>query len=95
MGRTMPSVRMEVKKIAERWTAVKKALKKEDQESAYKLAAMAKKHSSETFYLFDDPLEAAVFSVLLEMHKRMDEMEQKQKQKENENNDGTGSGLLY
>jgi hypothetical protein len=30
------------------------------------LAEMAKKHSSEAFYALDDPLEAAVFSVLLE-----------------------------
>jgi len=28
---------------------------------------MVKKHSSEAFYAFDDPLEAAVFSVLVEM----------------------------
>jgi len=30
---------------------------------------MVKKHSSESFYAFDDPLEAAVFSVLVEMMK--------------------------
>jgi hypothetical protein len=30
---------------------------------------MAKKHSSEAFYALDDPLEAAVFSVLIEMLK--------------------------
>jgi hypothetical protein len=34
---------------------------------------MAKKHSSEAFYALDDPLEAAVFSVLIELLKRMDE----------------------
>ncbi len=33
---------------------------------------MAKKHSSEAFYALDDPLEAAVFSVLVEMLKEMD-----------------------
>jgi len=32
---------------------------------------MAKKHSSEAFYALDDPLEAAVFSVLVEMLKEM------------------------
>ena len=72
MGRTMHSVRMEVKRIAERWASVKKALKKEDQQIAEKLAEMAKKHSNEVFYLFDDPLEAAVFSVLLEMQKQIE-----------------------
>ncbi len=85
MGRTMPSVRMEVKKIAERWISVKKALKKEDQEIAQKLGEMAKKHSSEAFYLFDDPLEAAVFSVLLEMQKKIEERE-----KEDVKDDDTG-----
>lgn len=75
MGRTMPSVRMEVKKIVERWISVKRALKKEDQKAAQELAEMAKKHSSETFYLFDDPLEAAVFSILLEMQKKIEEKE--------------------
>ena len=33
---------------------------------------MAKKHSSESFYALDDPLEAVVFSVLVEMMKEMD-----------------------
>ena len=28
---------------------------------------MVKKHSSEAFYAFDDPLEAAIFSVWVEM----------------------------
>jgi len=74
MGRSMSSVRMEVKKIAERWLMVKRALKKEDQVYAEKLAEMAKRHSSEVFYAFDDPLEAAVFSVLLEMLKEIDEL---------------------
>jgi hypothetical protein len=31
-----------------------------------KVAEMAKMHLSEAFYAFDDPLEAAVFSVLVE-----------------------------
>lgn len=33
---------------------------------------MVKKHSSEAFYAFDDPLEAAVFSVLVEMMKELE-----------------------
>jgi hypothetical protein len=33
---------------------------------------MAKKHSSEAFYALDDLLEAAVFSVLVELLKEMD-----------------------
>lgn len=33
---------------------------------------MAKKHSSEAFYALDDPLEVAVFSVLVEMMKELE-----------------------
>jgi len=33
---------------------------------------MARKHSSEAFYALDDPLEAAVFSVLVELIKDLD-----------------------
>jgi hypothetical protein len=32
-----------------------------------KLAKMAKKHSSDAFYELDDPMDAAAFSVLVEM----------------------------
>lgn len=72
MGRSIPSVRMEVKKIAERWEKTAKVLKKEERLYAEKLADMAKKHSSEVFYAFDDPLEAVVFSVLIEILKAID-----------------------
>jgi hypothetical protein len=33
---------------------------------------MAKKHSSEAFYALDDPLEAAVFSVLVELLRELE-----------------------
>ena len=63
---------MGMREVSERWLRAKRALKKEDQQYAEKLATMAKKHSSEGFYAFDDPLEAALFSVLLEMLKEME-----------------------
>jgi hypothetical protein len=40
-----------------------------------KLVELAKKHSSEAFVACDDPLEAAVFSVLVEMLRRQDQIE--------------------
>jgi hypothetical protein len=58
---------MGVKDVSARWLKASRALKKEDQVYGQKLAEMAKKHSSEAFYALDDPLEAAVFSVLIEM----------------------------
>ncbi len=72
MGRSVPSVRLEVKKMAERWMRMARVLKKEERIYAERLAEMAKKHSNEVFYLFDDPLEAAVFSVLLELLKELE-----------------------
>lgn len=72
MGRSFESVRMGVKEVTERWSRVRRALKREDQVYADRLIEMAKRHSSEGFYAFDDPLEAAVFSALVEMLKEMD-----------------------
>jgi hypothetical protein len=48
-----------------------RALKKEDQINGQRLAEIAKKHSSVAFYALDDPLEAAVFSILVQMIKEL------------------------
>ena len=83
MGRSFESVRQGVKDVSARWLKASRALKKEDQIYGQRLAEMAKKHSSESFYALDDPLEAAVFSVLVEMLKvrsvdaEMDRIEKK------------------
>jgi hypothetical protein len=73
MGRSFPSVRMEVRALAERWERAARALPGADRELALRMAAMARKHSGEAFYAFSDPLEAAVFSVLLEVLKGREE----------------------
>jgi hypothetical protein len=62
---------MGVKDVSARWLKASKALKKEDQVYGQSLAEMARKHSSEAFYALDDPLEAAVFSVLVEIMKEL------------------------
>jgi len=72
MGRSFESVRMGVKDVSLRWVKASRALKKEDQIYGQMVALMAKKHSSEAFYALDDPLEAAVFSVLVEMKKEQE-----------------------
>jgi hypothetical protein len=58
---------MGAKEVSARWLKASRALKKEDQIYGQRVAEMAKKHSSEAFYSLDDPLEAAVFSVLEEL----------------------------
>lgn len=72
MGRSFESVRMGVKDVSARWLKASRALKKKDQVYGQSLAEMAKKHSSEAFYALDDPLEAAVFSVLVELLKELE-----------------------
>jgi hypothetical protein len=76
-GPSFESVRMGVKDVSARWLKASTALKKEDQIYGQKVADMAKRHSSEAFYALDDPLEAAVFSVLVEMLKEMDKADRK------------------
>ena len=66
---------MGVKDVSARWLKASRALKKEDQIYGQRLADMAKKHSSEAFYALDDPLEAAVFSVLVELIKETEKSE--------------------
>ena len=75
MGRNFESVRQEVKSIADRWSRTTRALKKEDQKYGEKLVEFAKKHSSESFVGCGDPLEAAVFSVLIEILKHQENEE--------------------
>ncbi len=72
MGRSFESVRMGVKELTGRWERMARALPGADREAAFRVAAMAKRHASEGFYAFSDPLEAAVFSVLIELQKEQD-----------------------
>jgi hypothetical protein len=73
MGRSFESVRMGVKDVSARWLKASRALKKEDQAYGQRIAEMARMHSSEAFYAPDDPLEVAIFSVLVEILKEIDE----------------------
>ena len=72
MGRSFESVRQGMTRIADSWARSSRALKKDDQQYGEKLVELAKMHSSEAFIACDDPLEAAVFSVLVEMIKRQE-----------------------
>jgi hypothetical protein len=65
MGRSFQSVRMGVNDIAGRWGRAARAMRRDDAARADKVVAMAKTYASEAFYAFDDPLEAAIFSVLI------------------------------
>jgi len=75
-GRSFASIRQGVKSTADRWARSARALKKDDQPYGEKLVALATMHASEAFYGCDDPLEAAVFSVLVEMLKKQEQKEE-------------------
>ena len=75
MERSFESVRQGMKRIADRWARSSRALTKEDQQYGERLVELAKEHSSEAFIACNDPLEAAVFSVLVETLKRQDQIE--------------------
>jgi hypothetical protein len=72
MGRSFISVRQGVNQIADRWARSSRSLRKEDQKYGEKLARLANMHSSEAFIACADPLEAVVFSVLVETIKRQE-----------------------
>lgn len=64
---------MAVKDLALRWSQATRALRADDQEYGSELVRMVQQHSSEGFCAFDDPLESAVFSVLVEILKERDQ----------------------
>ena len=72
MGRSTVSIRQGAKSIAERWARASRELGREDRPGGETIAGLAKKHSSDAFFGCDDPLEAAVFSVLVEIVKVQD-----------------------
>jgi len=81
-GRSFASVRQEVKSTADRWARSSRALKKDDRPYGERLVELAKRHSSEAFYGCDDPLEAAVFSVLVELIKEREQAKQEQAERD-------------
>jgi len=60
---------MGVKEITGRWERVARSLPGTEGKAALMVVQMARRHASEGFYAFDDPLEAALFSVLIEILK--------------------------
>lgn len=66
-------MRMGAKDTAARWARAARGLRTEDRPYAERLADLARRHTAEAFYGFDDPLEAALFSVLIELLKAVEE----------------------
>ena len=64
---------MAVKDLALRWSQAARALRIDEQKYGNELVRMLQQHSSEGFCAFDDPLESAMFSVLVEILKERDQ----------------------
>ena len=62
-----------VREIADRWTRGSQALVAESQPYGCQLAAMVRRHENDNVAMFDDPLEAALFFVLVEIAKEKEE----------------------
>ena len=75
MGRSFQSIRQGVKSIAERWARSSRAPRERERKCGERLVECAKQHSSEGFVGCDDPLEAVIFSVLVEMLKDLEKVE--------------------
>jgi hydrogenase maturation factor len=61
------SCRSELPLVKERWRRFRRALKADDQPAMDALIAALEKNGPTTFAGLDDPLEAAVLAVLMEM----------------------------
>ena len=72
MGRIFLSQRLGVRATAERWRRVGRGLRDRDRAALDRLAGMAMKDGSEGFFAFDDPLEAALVSALVELARGAD-----------------------
>jgi len=62
-----------------RWERLSQKLPKEDQNYGELYVHYAKKHSSDAFHSCNDPLEGAICSALVEILKRLDEIERAMK----------------
>jgi len=67
MGRSVASIRQEANDIADRWAGAARAAG--EGPCGRRLAGLAKRHASDAFFGCDEPLEAAVFSALVELLK--------------------------
>jgi hypothetical protein len=61
-----------MKNVSVRWRKASRALKLDDQKYGIRLAEALERHKGPEYAMFDDPLEASVFFLLIEMLKERD-----------------------
>ena len=72
MGRTVPTYRLALERMAQQWSEFRRALRREDREAFDSLVNRARMHSSAATYAISvDPSESAFLSMLLEHEKEL------------------------
>ncbi len=73
MGRTVPTYRLHLETILDRWTDYRRALREKDRELFDRMTEKARMHSSAaSFCSHLDPVELALLSILLEMQREIE-----------------------
>jgi hypothetical protein len=76
MGRTVPTYVQLISEQAAKWSKFRRALRREDQQHFDRLVASARYYSpSGMFQVADDPRESILLSILLDLQKRVAELE--------------------
>jgi hypothetical protein len=80
MGRTVPTYVQQVREIEAKWAKFRRALRREDQLHFDRLLRSVRYYSpSATYQCSDDPMESVMISILLDLQKRLAEIEEKLK----------------
>ena len=73
MGRTVPTYRLHLESILDRWMDYRRALREKDREMFDRMLEKARMHSSAaSFCAHLDPVELAMLSILLEMQREIE-----------------------
>lgn len=79
MGRTVPTYRMYLESVLDRWMDYRRALRGRDRELFDEVLSRARQHSSAASYCAHlDPVETAFLSVFLEMEREIAELKARQ-----------------
>ena len=93
MGRTVPTYRIALERMAQQWGDFKRALRKDDREAFESLINRARMHASAATYEISlDPTESAFLSMLLEHEKELMRLKEERTARERGVDDGQEGG---
>jgi len=83
MGRTVPTYRLHLETMLDRWTDYRRALREKDRELFDRMVEKARIHSSAaSFCAHLDPVELAMLSILLEMQREIEDLKERTSSKD-------------